>query len=362
MGKCLVTKLNGSSDNSKLMRLGEMRIGISKHPSPNHWTQGFYISFNKETTLEIIGDGYFTDINLVENKGNKITLSPNNDQYIYVSNGDSEIAVLNKYALVKLIDYDTYSAGNSSYAHKNKFISDINSLKYSTALSYLNLPNTLVAGNVVGLKALTALTYLSLSNTQITGNVGDLKALTSLTYLDLSSTQVTGDVKDLKTLTNLTSLYLYNTQITGNIGDLKTLTALTSLYLYNTQVPLTGDIGELSVLSKCTEISLKYSKITGDLATLPASCRYVSFLADKGSTLTWSTRSSSSKIIAIEGNAHLTNIDKMLQEQAQCKVGFNSGDKSWFKTISVVGNRTSASDAAVQTLQSKGYTVSITSA
>ena len=39
-----------------------------------------------------------------------------------------------------------------------------------------------------------------------------------------------------------------------------------------------------------------------------------------------------------------------------------AGEDSWYKTISLIGNRTSASDAAVQTLQSKGYTVSITPA
>ena len=38
------------------------------------------------------------------------------------------------------------------------------------------------------------------------------------------------------------------------------------------------------------------------------------------------------------------------------------GSQTWYKTISLIGTRTSASDAAVQTLQSKGYTVSITPA
>ena len=52
----------------------------------------------------------------------------------------------------------------------------------------------------------------------------------------------------------------------------------------------------------------------------------------------------------------------MLQDQAQGVVGFSSGDAPEYKTIYVSGTRTSASDAAVQTLQSKGYTVSITPA
>ena len=49
----------------------------------------------------------------------------------------------------------------------------------------------------------------------------------------------------------------------------------------------------------------------------------------------------------------------MLINQAKCNVGFTSSDQSWFKAITVHGNRTSASDEAIQTLQGKGYTISV---
>ena len=209
---------------------------------------------------------------------------------------------------------------------------------------------------------MTALTTLGLYNTQVSGDIANLKNLTALTSISLSNSQVSGNIANLKNLTALTTLGLSNTQVSGDIANLKNLTALTTLGLYNTQVPLTGSISELSALSKCTEISLKYSKLTGDLATLPSVCKFVSFANDKGSIFTWSTRSSSAKIIAIEGNAILNNIDKMLQDQAQCQVGFLSGDNIWYKTIQVSGNRTSASDDAVATLQQKGYTISIAKA
>ena len=55
----------------------------------------------------------------------------------------------------------------------------------------------------------------------------------------------------------------------------------------------------------------------------------------------------------------MDNIDKMLQDQAKCQT---SSTASVRKIIEVIGTRTSTSDAAVQTLQSKGYTVSITPA
>ena len=339
MNKCLITKLNGSSNNSKILRLGELRIGISKIDSPNRNTQCLDIIVNEETTLEIVGDGYLTEASLEANNGKKKTLNPSIHNYVYVSNGNFEVAILNKYALVQFTDYDSNNMGDSAYPVKNKSLSDISIFKYCKALVYLNL-----------------------SNTQVSGDISNLNTLTDLTYLSLSNTQVSGDISNLNTLTALTELYLYNTQVSGDISNLNTLTALTELYIHNTQVPITGDIGKLSTLTKLTKIFCQYSKLTGDLALLPASCYYISFMEDKGSAFTWSTRPTSAKILSIAGPVSLSNIDKMLQDQAQCQVGVPQGYPSWYNIISVAGNRTSASDAAIQTLQSKGYTVTVTPA
>lgn len=143
---------------------------------------------------------------------------------------------------------------------------------------------------------------------------------------------------------------------------MKELTALTSLQLYNKNIPITGDIGELSTLLNCTYIIIDYSKLTGDLAVLPSACKYISLIFDKGSVFTWSNRPTSAKILAINTRASLTNIDKMLQDQAKCQVGFTPSDPIDYKTIKVTGNRTSASDDAIATLQQKGYTINITKA
>ena len=362
MSKCLITKLNGSSNNPKILRLGELRIGISKIGSPNRCTQCLDIIVNEETTLEIVGDGYLTDVSLEANNGKKMTLSPNVHNYVYVSNGNFEVAILNKYALTQFTDYDSNNMGDSTYPVKNKSLSDISIFKYCKALAYLDISHTQVSGDIGNLNTLTSLTYLNVENSQVSGDIGNLNTLTSLTYLNLSNTQVSGNIGDLNTLTALTELYLYNTQVSGNIGDLNTLTALTELYVHNTQVPITGDIGKLSTLTNLTKIFCQYSKLTGDLALLPASCYYISFMEDKGSAFTWSTRPTSAKILSIAGPVSLSNIDKMLQDQARCQVGVPQGYPSWYNIISVSGNRTSASDAAVQTLQSKGYTVTVTPA
>lgn len=311
MNKCLVTKLNGSSNNSELLRLGEMRIKILKVQNPTDHTQGFSLGFNKPVTLEIVSDGYFTDKTLTENKGKRITLNAGVNSVWVNGTNDVEIAILDKYSLTHILSSYQDEESSAIYAKNIEF--NISDLKYSIALKYLHL-----------------------SYTKVYGDIGDLKALTELNGLKLSYTQVYGDV-----------------------GDLKALTELQYMELFNANIPITGDISKLSALSKCSAISLQFSKLTGDLATISTLCNYVSFKYDRGSVLTWSTRPSTAKIIAIEGNANLTNIDKMLQDQAQCQVGFSPSDSSWYKTISVAGNRTSASDDAVAALQQKGYTVSI---
>ena len=350
MTKCLVTKLNGSISNQEILKLGEVRIKIHSVANPNGGTQKLYVVFNQDTKLEIIGDGYFTDVNLSSNKGKTLVVKGNIDTDVYVSNGDFILSISNKYALKTLSDIGT-----------NKDI-ETNFLKYCTVLTNLSLNNAKVSGDIADLKDLTALTNVSLNNTKVSGDIADLKDLTALTNVSLNNTKVSGDIADLKNLTALTRLNLYNTLVSGDIADLKDFTALEDIKLTNFATPIVGDVGSFHSMGSLKTISLQTSQLSGDLANLPASCIFISLLNDAGSTLTWGTRPSSAKIIAIEGNAKLENIDKMLQDQAQCQVGFVSGSGQYLKTISVVGTRTSASDAAVQTLQSKGYTVSITPA
>jgi hypothetical protein len=377
MVKCLVTKLNGSVDNIELLRLGEMRIKVESVESPTKDTQGFGVSFIEPTTVEIVGDGYFTDNTLTENKGKSIVVS--SLQGVIVSQATT-VAIRNKY---KLLNLNVFIPSGNPYG-KNKVL-NIEDLKYSTPLTYLNLSTVQasgdianlknltnltvlniavsnVSGDIANLKNLTNLTVLNIAVTNVSGDIANLKNLTNLTNLSLDDTKVAGDIANLKNLTNLTEIRCSKTQISGDIANLKNLTNLTNLNLSNTQVPLTGDIGQLNTLSNCTKMVLQYSKLTGDLATIPSNCIFISFMSDKGSVFTWSTRPSTAKIIAIEGSASLTNIDKMLQDQAQCQVGFSSSDQAWYKTISVAGNRTSASDDAVEALQQKGYTISIAKA
>ena len=404
MGKCLVTKLAGSTNNSSLLRLGELIIGIHSVSNPSKASQVFSVAFSKETKLEIIGNGYFTDETLTSNKGKTLTVK--DETNIFFSNGNYNISIADKYSLVSL-SFSGKNIANTYLERSNKYL-NIESLKYSkgltilncsaesvsgnisslenltlltnlnftlskvsgdisniknlTALTYLNLSQSNVSGNIDALKNLTALTYLNLSQSNVSGNIDALKNLTALTYLNLSQSNVSGDISNIKNLTALTYFDFNNTLVSGDIDAFKNLTALTRFNISNTNTPIIGSINSLSGLSKLLNAQIKYAQLSGDLAVLPTSFRFVSFLGDAGSTFTWGTRPSSAKIIAIEGKVSLTNIDKMLQDQAQCQIGFASSDTVAYKTISVAGNRTSVSDDAVAILQQKGYTISIAKA
>lgn len=164
------------------------------------------------------------------------------------------------------------------------------------------------------------------------------------------------DIDDLKFSKYLKSLIPSDSY--GDISSLKDLTALSSITAKNSK--LYGDISSLKNLSKLESLIIISSGLYGDLATIPAQCRYAAL--SRLAKFTWGTRPSSSKILAIENFPTISNIDKMLQDQAACQVAISTSDIINYKIITATGTRTSASDAAVQTLQSNGYTVSITPA
>ena len=332
MAKCLVTKLNGSSNNSELLKLGELQIGISKVTSPSEWTQGLSIMCNKNITLEILGDGYFTDSTLSENKGKKITVnSPDASKPFYVSNGDFKLSILDKYSITGLGDYGVYNDEFVNVSLSNKTISDIDVFKYSKDISSINLFKATVSGDIANLGALTKLNYINLDKTTVSGDIANLGALTKLASLNLNDTKVSGDIASLKNLTLLTTIGLSNTKVSGDIANLKNLTKL------NSGLRLTG------------------LNLSGNIGDIPNNVLYFSNSQGK-SNFTWTT-SSRTDILAME-NVACNNIDKLLQDMSKLNANFG-GQQMQFKSITLIGTRTSASDAAVQTLQSKGYTVTI---
>ena len=158
---------------------------------------------------------------------------------------------------------------------------------------------------------------------------------------------------DLSNLTLLEDLNLEKTNTSFDLSSVESLNRARDILLNN----VTGNVKYLYGLKSLNVLSLKKANINGDIAKLPSST-YV--LAVTGTTdFIWSNRDTKGYILAIEGNPKINNIDQMLINQAQCVKHPFPADEEWYKVISATGNRTSASDAAVATLQQKGYTVSV---
>ena len=390
--KCLVTNYGGVVNNDSLLHVGEFKIKQVKIDSPTSITQAILLNGNN-IDVEIKGDAYFTDSTLSDNLGKKQT---NVDgKTLYVSNNDCEIAVTNKYNITSIYFRETksqwvsfaslslnktllledlkyspnlsvlraaYIVGDLSNIKSNNITildsasstitGDISVLKDKTSLSYLSLGNS-VTGDISVLKDKTSLSYLSLGNS-VTGDISVLKDKTSLFYLSLGNS-VTGDLASLANLSSLAQLYISYSKLTGDIASLSSCGKLSNAILPS---GITGSVDSLRDNTVFNSIMFIGANITGDISVLANSL--FTLTASKSCHFTWSHRDPSANIISLlpfTGSMVIDNVDKMLQDQAQCVV-----PSGVTKTISVTGTRTSASDDAVATLQSKGYTVSITRA
>ena len=329
MGKCLITKLNGSVQNDSLLRIGEFSIRVSNVESPTADSQRFTVRNNKDTQLRIIGDGYFTNETLSENKGKVMDIAANTETLVYYSNGDYEIVVSEKYSLSSI----GINLSTSWNVFKGKLSFDIESLKYSPNITHLFLNETQVTGDIAVLGKLIGLNVLQLGNTQVTGDIAVFGKLTGLRNLDFASSKVTGDIAVFGKLTGLSDIpNVTNTKVTGDISVYK-----------NTKV---------------RQLQFEGTSVYGDLSVLPNNVLWVQ--GRNTGTFTWTGIKNRTNILALE-QCKCNNIDAFLNDMATLEAKFIS-EQIWHKTISLIGTRTSASDAAVQTLQSKGYTVSITPA
>lgn len=320
--KTLITKLNGTVDNDDLLAIGQIKLNVSKRANQTVANSYSALKFegDKNLHVRIVGNGFFTSEDFSENKGTSLKVYPNTVNGFYVSNTDCTIILEDKYNLALLNTPNSF---------------ELDGLRYSKKLT--ELFGTNVSGDISNLKSLTALTKLNISGTNVIGNIASLKSLTALTKLNISGTNVSGDIASLKSLTALTGLDISKTNVSGDIA--------------NIYFALSGTTKEFSVAS-CNNLS-------GNLASLPNNILFLDSYQGN-SKFTWTKGSSRTNILACS-NLHCANIDDMLNDMANMTASF-AGQEAYYKTIGLFGTRTSASDAAVQTLQSKGYTVSITPA
>lgn len=306
MGKCLVTKMKGSTGGADLPFLGKIRIKLLGKTNDNHTNSQGYIQV-KNSTIEWAGE--------------EKPVSTETGSYVYFKQPKSGIV----------------------YCSDKKNVSDIvTSWMYAADVKFEDLN-----------KYCRNLTSLSLSNSGQTGDLSEIADL-KLTSLSLSHSKVTGDITSLPNRYLLTSLDIFNNKtISVNTQGLSICTGLTSLIMDNSMA--TGDIANLSTLTNLERLQLKNTSVSGDLSSLAGLSKLYRF-TNWNLQNTWSSqdlRPSSSKIISGEFRfATATDTDNFLINMAKCQA--SDVKQIYFQQ----SHRTSASDAAVSTLQGKGYTLS----
>lgn len=307
MGKCLVTKMKGSTGGADLPFLGKIRIKLLGKTNDSHSNSQGYLNA-KNSNMEWAGE-------------EKVVSEATGSYTIYFKQPKSGIV----------------------YCSDKKNVSDIvTSWMYAADVKFEDLNK--YCGN---------LTSLLLSNSGQTGDLSEIADL-ELTSLSLSHSKVTGDITSLPNRYLLTSLDISNNKtISVNTQGLSICTGLTSLIMHNSMA--TGDIANLSTLTNLEKLQLKNTSVWGDLSSLAGLSKLYYFI-NWNLQNTWSSqdlRPSSSKIISGEFRfATATDTDNFLINMAKCQA---SDVKQFYFQQS---HRTSASDAAVSALQGKGYTLS----
>lgn len=300
MNKCLVTKLNGVVNNGSIPKLGELIIEAN---DANGETLEFY-----GTTYENIA---------VRTSGN-VTLSDGSTNAIKKVSGTGKIFLSSM--------NDTYPSGIITWKSKKLAFPNLS----SSFLKRCSMYNLDAGGYKCPLKS--TFNSISLENAHLEGTFG------AISIINCSSCVLNNDEPiNLNTLnvSNLTTFSWTRGKITGDISCLDSVHAPNlvkqkNLDLWGNTSTLTGDVSKMLKDGGCVLMS--------------------------GEKVTWSNRPSDYKILSIGGCNLGTDVDQMLIDQAK----LDAGDTYYNKTINVKGTRTSASDAAVTTLQGKGFTISIT--
>ncbi len=191
-------------------------------------------------------------------------------------------------------------------------------------------------GQLADLNSMTNI-YIG-TNYNITGDVATLKNKTNLVQFQADNDNLYGDIASFKNLTSLDRLYLPNTRISGYIDSLKTLTSMVNIIL-NDNDYLRGDLSVIKNFSTSLNICRIYNTKCNQYTA--------STLKDwKGAK------------IQIQNNGlSSSEVDQFLNDLAAVSTAGASSTLTITVTGGTNGKRTSASDAAITTLTTNGWTI-----
>ncbi|MGJ1416157.1 hypothetical protein [Sphingobacterium multivorum] len=334
----LITKLPGTIDLPGLNKLGESSFTIEPTNTDVVVVEMSSLSSLIKINVTITaGNGYFTDSAGTANLGKKTeisTVSGSLKVYIKPTEVNNITVSFTKAGIVTFVTSVKNLAGTSLQVLKV----DTSSLAYFENLTFLNLSSMLV-GNIGAIGKLQSLARIVIINAK--GG----KANVFGSFFDFISKRVK---------TQITHLHLQGINVDVNLNDLSGIVVNVGFNILNVK-SLTGSVESISTVQSTSVILNQSGTVTGDISKLNDKVK--SFTGASGHSYTWSAVSSSrTEMLLIINNPNMSNIDKYLNDIAPLAVPAIASN---LLSIQIKGTRTSASDAAVSTLQGKGITVTI---
>nr|DAH32017.1 MAG TPA: hypothetical protein [Caudoviricetes sp.] len=307
MSNCLITKLKGIVNNPSLPKIDELVIQVNSN------TPLYIDSF---VSCRVV-NGYLSNESFSANLG---TSMGSNNGTIFVTGG-STLFLSPKNKVSQLW-------GNN----KSSVTINVEDLAYIGNLPNFKWMGGCVVGNIDALKDKPFYSFGAPDNPGLYGNLSSILN-PNIVLLNLARTAVKGNVYDFINCKSLDGNVAMPSKISGDLS------------IFNSEFP--------NVTMLTSENSSPDYILTGDMSKLNSKIEFLSF-SGHTTNFTWKG-TKGGKIIACDNCNFGNDLDAFLNNMADLEAGT-------YKTISVIGTRTSASDAAVATLQQKGYTVSVTPA
>lgn len=313
MAKCFITRLKGSVTNDTLPILGAIRVNVIGEENLANTISG---------NLTFSG----SKCNWKGTSGCKLPSYPDYELNRYN-------VVTTKEAKGLLLLTDKYSLKEIDISYGYGACVKLSDLSYCKNLYVLAISNSYQEGDLSEISDLN-LKSLNVAKSKITGSLDSLSKMTSLTSVSFSDTSISGDIANLANKKELSLLNINNTSIYGNISSLKDCPKIKRI------------------------LSMDNSVVEGNLEDFANHANLVSFSTTTALNNTWSSESlrpsNMPKIVITSKFKTAADTDNFLKNMAKCS-DEGVANKVYFFYNS---HRTSASDAAVSTLQSAGYTLS----
>lgn len=311
MSKCFITRLNGSVTNDTLPILGAVRVNV----------------VGEENSANTISGNLTFEGSKCNWKGTSGCTLPSYPDY-----------ELNRYNVVTtkeakglLLLTDKYSLKDIDISYGYGACVKLSDLSFCKNLSKLSISNSYQEGDLSEISDLN-LQGFNASHSKITGSLDSLSKMTSLTYINIDTSSIGGDISNLAGNKDISIINLQNSHVYGNVSSLIGCSKISKIFLMGSSV------------------------VEGNLEDFANHANLVAF-QNLALNNTWSSESlrpsNMPKIIISSKFKTATDTDNFLKNMAKCS---DEGVK--VKTFFFVNShRTSASDAAVSTLQSAGYTL-----